>query len=180
MTNFLPEESFILPEEILTEENYKILPICSELNTIRTLVQQKFGYKSTDYGKFWLPVVATARGNIYAEVITQLENGKYHQPFHMRDRLKQPLYRLGFQLLDALDAGPSVYLLQFDMDSRNDENKALLDVILFDRLIPFPSAPAIASVGIQEPDLFECHLLCTTNQPIYDVVIKNIAAVIFD
>lgn len=141
-----------------------IITTCAELETIRNWVNQKFGYSSTDQGKFWLPLVCTARGTLYAEVITKLENGKYHQPYHLSDRLRQPLYRLGFSLLDHLKASPAVYLLQFDFKESE---------LLFDRLIPSPDQPAIASVGVQEPDLYECHLLCTMNQPIYDLVIKS-------
>jgi len=141
-----------------------LMTICDELESIRNLVNQEFGVRSTEQSNFWLPIVCTARGAIFAEVITQLVTEKYHQPYHLKDRLRQPLYRLGFQLLDRLQASPAVYLLQFDF---NDTE------LLFDRLIPFPDRPAIASVGVQEPDLFECHLLCTTNQPIYDLIIKS-------
>jgi hypothetical protein len=144
-----------------------IIATCADLTGIRNWVKQKFGFEYTDRGNFWLPLVLTARGVIYAEVITKLE-GKYHQPYHLKDDRRQPLYRLGLQLLDYVRASPAVYLLQFDYDSTDDSAKT----ILFDRLIPFPDHPAIASVGVQKPDLYECHLLCTTNQPIYDLVIK--------
>jgi len=140
-----------------------IIATCENYTAIRNWVKQKFGFEYTDRGNFWLPIVLTARGAIYAEVITKIE-GKYHQPYHLKDDRRQPLYSLGLQLLDYVHASPAVYLLQFDYDSTK--------AILFDRLIPFPDSPAIASVGVQEPDLFECHLLCTTNQPIYDLVIK--------
>ncbi len=145
-----------------------IIATCSDLTALRNWVNQEFGFGSTNQGNFWLPIVCTARGVIYAEVITKLASNpdKYHQPYHLKDHLRQPLYRLGFRLLDYLNAGPAVYLLQFDFDDSNNS-------VLFDRLIPFPDKPAIASVGVQEPDLYECHLLCTTNQPIYDLVIKS-------
>jgi len=96
-------------------------------------------------------------------VIGQDSNGSYYQPVHLSDRHRQPLYRLGFQLLDVLSAPPAVYLLQF---AWAEEYK-----VCFDRLIPFPDKPAIASVGVQTPDLFECHWLCITGQPIHDLVI---------
>jgi len=140
-----------------------IIETCENLIAIRSWVKQEFGLGYTEQGNFWLPIVLTARGAIYAEVITKFE-GKYHQPYHLKDDRRQPLYSLGLQLLDHVEASPAVYLLQFDFDAT--------EAILFDRLIPFPDKPAIASVGVQEPDLFECHLLCTTNQPIYDLVIK--------
>jgi hypothetical protein len=150
-----------------------IFTTCAELTSIRNWVNQSLGYGSTEAGNFWLPIVCTARGVIYAEVIARLEKDldkdKYYQPYHLRDNHRQPLYRLGFQLLDYLKAPPAVYLLQFDFDASLSFNQSFL----FDRLIPFPDKPAIASVGVQEPDLYECHLLCTTDQPIYDLVIKS-------
>jgi hypothetical protein len=142
-----------------------IFTTCAELTSIRNWVNQSLGFNPIESGNFWLPIVCTARGIMYAEVISRLKNDQYHQPYHLQDKLRQPLYRLGFQLLEYLNAPPAVYLLQFDFDNSKS--------FLFDRLIPFPDKPAIASVGVQEPDLFECHLLCTTNQPIYDLVIKN-------
>lgn len=146
-----------------------IITTCSDLTALRSWVEREFSFGSTDRGNFWLPLVCTARGIIYGEVITKVSNqsddsDKYHQPYHLKDRLRQPLYRLGFRLLDYVKADPAVYLLQFDFDQSNN-------AVLFDRLIPFPDKPAIASVGVQEPDLYECHLLCTTNQPVYDLVI---------
>ena len=56
----------------------------------------------------------------------------------------------------------------------NDLQNLLPDKeILFDRLWPFPAAPAIASLSRQQPDLFACHWRCLTGQPITDVVIPH-------
>lgn len=145
---------------------------CAELSKLRDLVNQRFGFNFTTTGNFWLPLVCTARGTIYGEVITQVAPNQYHQPYHLPDRHRQPLYRLGFKLLDYLNAPPAVYLLQFDIVPLFENEVENDGKFLFDRLIPFPDQPAIASVGVQEPNLYECHLLCTTNQPIYDLVIK--------
>jgi hypothetical protein len=149
-------------------ETTDIITTCSDLTAFRNWVHRELGFAWTDRGNFWLPIVYTARGVMYAEVITKLASNpdKYDQPYHLKDNLRQPLYRLGFRLLNYVNAEPAVYLLQFDFDRSNNS-------LLFDRLIPFPDRPAIASVGVQEPDLYECHLLCTTKQPIYDLVIKN-------
>jgi hypothetical protein len=137
---------------------------CADLECLRTWVLDQEGIFPTSSGKLWLPLVHTFHGTLYAEVISQINENQYHQPFHLNDQTKQPLYRLGYNLISWLQAPPAVYLLQFALE---------LDQLLFDRLLPAPTAPAIASVGVQEPNLYECHLLCTTNQPIYDLVIKQ-------
>jgi hypothetical protein len=140
----------------------EIVRLCANMEGLRTLVADKFGI-GAGVGNLWLPVVCTARGSLFAEVIGQYADGSYYQPVHLSDRQRQPLYRFAFELLDTLQAPPSVYLLQFAWGSDHQ--------VIFDRLIPFPDKPAIASVGVQTPDLFECHWLCLTEQPIYDLVI---------
>jgi hypothetical protein len=145
-----------------------LIATCDDIVGLRTWVRQHLAIESAD-GNFWLPVVWTARGPLYAEVISQNSDQKYQQPFHLPDQIRQPLYDLGYKLLRHLNAIPSVYLLQFDLSS--PDSLTTTDV-LFDRLIPFPSEPAIASVGVQEPNLFDCHWLCLTNRPIYDLVIR--------
>ncbi|MEO0409896.1 MAG: hypothetical protein AAF289_21350, partial [Cyanobacteria bacterium P01_A01_bin.135] len=105
-------------------------------------------------GDLWLPVVWTAKGPLYGEAIAA-KGEDYRQPHHLSDAQRQPLYRLGRKLLSQLHAPPSVYLLQV----------ACNDGVVFDRLWPFPAAPALASVGVQSPDLFACHWRCLTQQP---------------
>ncbi|MGL5035879.1 MAG: hypothetical protein ACRC6M_18995, partial [Microcystaceae cyanobacterium] len=78
------------------------------------------------------------------------------------DDLRQQLYALGFKCLEAVNAPPSVYLLQFGLSGQT---------VIFDRLWPFPAAPAIASLGKQNPDLFTCHWYCLNDQPLHDVKI---------
>ncbi|MDX2241344.1 MAG: hypothetical protein NW224_11720 [Leptolyngbyaceae cyanobacterium bins.302] len=116
-------------------------------------------------GTHWLPIVLTAKGALFGEVITQAaqETLSYRQPLHLVDAQRQPLYQLGQQLVRSLSASPGVYLMQFGLQ----ENR-----VWFDRLIPFPDLPAIASVGVQTPDLFQCHWLCLTHQPIRDLQIS--------
>ncbi len=140
----------------------EIVRLCADLEGLRTLVAERFAIGS-GAGDLWLPIVCTARGSLFAEVIGQTTAGNYYQPVHLSDRQRQPLYRFAFQLLDVLQADPAVYLLQFAWGEDYQ--------VLFDRLIPFPDKPAIASVGVQSPDLFDCHWLCITGQPIYDLVI---------
>ena len=123
-------------------------------------------------GNFWLPVVLTAKGPLYAEAIAG-ESDKlsgeltYSQPLHLSDVWRQQLYELAFRLLDLLNAPPATYLMQFGFVG---------DRICFDRLLPFPAAPAIASVGVQVPDLFVCHWSCLTNKPIYDIKIPSLCS----
>jgi hypothetical protein len=117
-------------------------------------------------GNFWLPIVLTAKGALFAEVIGQSRNGTEStpiQPVDLSDRWRQPLYQLGLRLLRSLNAAPSVYLMQFGTQTSG---------ICFDRLFPFPGTPAIASLNVQTPDLFACHWRCLQGQPIHDLTIN--------
>lgn len=116
-------------------------------------------------GSYWLPIVLTARGPIYGEVISTQPGPAatfYTQPLHLPDEQRQPLYQFGFRLLRWLEAPPSVYLLQFSLGEAGP---------LFDRLWPFPAEPAVASVGVQQPDLFTCHWHCLNQLPLVDLTI---------
>ncbi|MCC3407933.1 MAG: hypothetical protein JGK17_20540 [Microcoleus sp. PH2017_10_PVI_O_A] len=143
---------------------------CANVLAARDRVAQELQVPVGD-GNFWLPVVLTAKGPLYAEAIAG-ESDKlsgeltYSQPLHLSDVWRQQLYELACRLLvDLLNAPPATYLMQFGFVG---------DRIFFDRLLPFPAAPAIASVGVQVPDLFVCHWHCLTNQPIYDLEITSL------
>lgn len=114
-------------------------------------------------GNLWLPVVLTAKGPLYAEVIGKLES-EYLQPIHVADVWRQDLYQLAHRLIRRLMAPPAVYLMQFDVQDQT---------LRFDRLIPFPAAPAIASLTVQTPNLFVCHWRCLSGQAIQDLVISS-------
>lgn len=141
---------------------------CRNVSAARDRVAQDLLFPVGE-GNFWLPVVLTAKGPLYAEAIGA-ESGKlsgefsYSQPVHLSDVWRQQLYELAFGLLALLNAPPATYLMQFGFVGQR---------ICFDRLWPFPAAPAIASVGVQEPDLFACHWYCLTNKPIYDMQITS-------
>lgn len=145
-----------------------IYQVCRNVDQLRGQVAE-WGY-STGSGNFWLPVVLTGKGPLYAEAIAQVSDSPdkpgdtipYEQPFHLSDFYRQSLYKLGFRLLRLLKAPPSTYLLQFGFDR---------ETICFDRLFPFPATPAIASINVQTPDLYECYWRCLTNQPIFDLLI---------
>ena len=140
----------------------EIYQACQDISGLRQRVQQ-LGYV-TGAGNFWLPVVLTAKGALYAEVIGSETSAppRFYQPLHLSDRWRQPLYRLGQRLVRLLSAPPAAYLIQFGFQD---------EAICFDRLLPFPAAPAIASLSVQSPDLFACHWLCITHQPILDLTI---------
>ncbi|MBD2743410.1 hypothetical protein [Coleofasciculus sp. FACHB-1120] len=146
---------------------------CRDVTGLRQSVEQ-LGHL-TGVGDFWLPIVLTAKGPLYGEVIGMVEDDEsrrsepafkcYRQPVHLSDIWRQPLYQLSHQLLQFLSAPPAVYLLQFGFQEQE---------IVFDRLLPFPGEPAIASISVQEPDLFTCHWHCLTGQAISDIQINAI------
>ena len=144
-----------------------IYQACQDLQARRDWVERNLSFKTTGnnsgLGDFWLPIVLTSKGPLYGEVIGEgfLPNS-YEQPVDLTDDLRQPLYYLGYNLLESLKAIPSVYLLQFSLQEKD---------ILFDRLWPFPAAPAIASLKIQQPNLFTCYWHCLTDQPILDLTV---------
>lgn len=140
-----------------------VISACARMEDLRQWVNQHCGIHS-GAGDRWLPVVLTARGPLYGEVIGRTAAGQYVQPYGTTDAQKQPLYRLARRVLDYLDAPPAVYLFQVAFTEHT---------LTFDRLVPFPDRPAIASVGVQEPDLFRCHWLCLTGHPIRDLIIHQ-------
>jgi hypothetical protein len=123
--------------------------------------------------RYWLPIVLTAKGPLYGEVIgevidqaldTPANSPSYLQPFHFPDQWRQPLYGFAYQLLKAMAAGPSVYLLEFGWHDQQ---------LGFDRLWPFPNQAALASLGVQSPDLFTCYWRCLANLAITDLLIPG-------
>ncbi|MBW4641072.1 MAG: hypothetical protein KME05_23215 [Gloeocapsa sp. UFS-A4-WI-NPMV-4B04] len=150
-------------------KNEAIYKACRD-SGLRQQVAQQIGCE-TGNGNFYLPLVLTAKGPLYGEVIGLAEempenlssnSNYYYQPFHLSDALRQQIYQIGHRLLQLLSAPPAAYLMQFGFKEGS---------IYFDRLWPFPAAPAIASLGVQEPNLFACHWYCLTNQPILDLTI---------
>lgn len=148
----------------------KLFQTCRDIKGMRQWVEDTLNLKTGNqikkvwHGHYWLPIVVTAKGPLYGEVIgeTQLPNS-FRQPIDFPDEKRQPLYRLGYELLHALAAPPSVYLLQFGFQE---------NTLIFDRVWPFPAAPALASVGVQKPNLYTCHWQCLIQQPIRDLVIS--------
>ena len=153
---------------------HQIFNACRQIDARRQWVLDNTSHKVCAHnflGDHWLPIIYTAKGPLYSEVIGEgVMPNSYHQPVDMDDKQRQALYNLGFQLLKSIEAQPSVYLMQFGYSASKE--------ILFDRLWPFPAAPAIASLTQQQPDLFDCHWRCLTHQPITDVVISHSVAMV--
>lgn len=168
----VPNEALLLPltsdlPAALAFPGQEIFAACRDPRGLRERLHRDLGIPlaDTSAASYWLPVALTARGPLYGEAIAPDGSG-YLQPADLGDRLRQPLYRLGFRVLGYLDATPAVYLLEFALHETS---------IGFRRLWPFPAAPALASIGVQTPDLFACHWLCATGQPLLDLDIAGAA-----
>ncbi|MEM6500836.1 MAG: hypothetical protein AAF685_03240 [Cyanobacteria bacterium P01_C01_bin.89] len=140
---------------------------CNDTEGVRQQVLDGLGCE-TGAGSFWLPIVMTGKGPLYAEAISaDGAQGNYQQPFYLSDRQRQAVYRLGHRVLKLLDVPPAAYLLSLGLETDGKD----VGKVWFDRVLPFPGEPAIASIGVQTPDLFECHWRCLTGQPIRDIMI---------
>lgn len=145
---------------------------CQDVPGLRQRVAA-WGY-ATGEGALQVPIVWTARGPLYGEAIAPGQavtihamdgappTAPYIQPLHLSDRQRQGLYRLGGTLLRSLAAPPAVYLLQVDLRGETP---------VFDRLWPFPTPAAIASLATQTPDLFSAHWRCLTGRSVRDIAI---------
>ncbi|MBF2077012.1 MAG: hypothetical protein IGR76_00435 [Synechococcales cyanobacterium T60_A2020_003] len=174
----IPSEAMLIPltldvPDSLEFSGRSLYATCRDVDSLRQQVQTQMNVQVGE-GSYWLPVVWTAKGPLYAEVIRRgvLNPDGYMQPMHLGDRWRQPLYRFAHQLLTHLQATPAVYLLKFGFEQQ---------LLVFDRVFPFPDLPAIASIGVQTPDLLTCHWRCLTHQPILDVAIASpVQYAIFD
>ncbi len=147
----------------------EIYQACKDITARRRWVERNLGIKTSVgdswLGHLWLPVILNNKGIIYGEIIGEGEMpNSYEQPIELPDKHRQSLHHLASNLLDSLSAPPSVYLVQFSLYSNE---------IVFDRLWPFPAAPALATLRGQQPNLFICHWLCLSQQPILDILISD-------
>ncbi len=138
----------------------KIYQDCKDVKGRRQWVDRMLGYKTSIrdswLGDLWLPIAVTPRELIYGEIIGEgAFPNSYEQPISLKNSLSHPLHELAQGLLESLDAPPSLYLLQFRLKGQN---------IVFDRLWPFPAAPAIASLTDPHSNLFSWYWQCLTNQ----------------
>ncbi len=109
-------------------------------------------------GLYQLPLAQTAKGTLFGEIIGCLE-GTWQLPIHASDRQRQTLYALGRRLLDYLQAPVGCYFLQFDWQGE----------VIFERLWPFPTVAALASIGVQTPNWLVAHYQCLRGMPLRDV-----------
>jgi hypothetical protein len=135
---------------------------CKDIKARRRWVEEKLSYQThkgdRSFGDLWLPAIISQDSVSYAEAIGEGEiPNSFRQPIDLPDTVRQSLYNLTNKLLKSISAVPSVYLIQFSLHGRE---------IVFDRLWPFPAAPALASLRGQTPDLFTCHWYCLSGKSI--------------
>lgn len=125
------------------------LPICRDDNCL---------------GDHWLPIAVT-QGELH--FFPLIHEGMMPNAYELVDwdlppyqRYHRELERLARSLMEELQPPPAVYLLQFSLGQG----------LLFDRLWPFPAAPAIASIGPGHPNLYHYHWCCLNNLPLGAVV----------
>lgn len=146
----------------------RIYAACKDIHARRRWVEKNLGFKTSVgdswLGHLWLPIVLTDRP-LFGEVIGEgsMPNS-YEHPVAISQRQQQSLHGLAEQLLDSLSATPATYLLQFSF--HNGE-------IVFDRLWPFPAAPALITLKTQQPDLFTCHWHCLIDKAIAKLNISD-------
>jgi hypothetical protein len=144
----------------------KLYQTCRDIPGLRKWVEQNLGYKTSILdswlGNLWLPIVVTDKQMLCLSVIgEEVIPNHYKQPVKLDCKVEKSLHSLAQELLTSLDAPPSVYLVQFGL---------LSNEIIFDRLWPFPAAPAIASIGDSKPpNLFIFHWCCLTQKPMPQV-----------
>lgn len=168
LPNLLRTADFVLPLtlELPASLDFPTRPCfsaCQDLTGLRQWVQAQTRHHSGP-ASFWLPLILTAKGILYGEAIAAQADGTYLQPLNLTDKQRQPLYQLGFRLLQQIQATPGVYLMGNTYQGTE---------LCFDRLLPFPDLPALA--GVQQPDLFTCHWLCHSRQPLLDITIASTA-----
>lgn len=142
-----------------------IFTACKDISGRRRWVEKHLGFKTSVgdswLGHLWLPIILTKKQPLFGNIIGEgaIPNF-YEQPIDFPASKRKPLYKLATNLLDSLNATPAVYLLQFSLYSNE---------IVFDRLWPFPAAPALASLKGPQLDLYTCHWLCLTGKTITDM-----------
>jgi hypothetical protein len=142
----------------------KVYQACRDIEERRAWVAHTLHYKTSQgdssFGDLWLPITVTSKGLEYGEVIGEgMIPNAYSQPISLERESLKSLHRLASQLLDNLQAPASVYLLQFRLAHRE---------VVFDRLWPFPAAPAIASLRGQQTDLYAAYWNCLRRQAMLD------------
>lgn len=128
-----------------------------QCQSLTALVSQ-WGIRTGTGGLYQLPLAQTAKGTLFGEIMGCLE-GTWQLPIHASDRQRQTLYALGRRLLDHVQATVGCYFLQFGWQGE----------VIFERLWPFPTVAALASIGVQTPDWLTAHYQCLRGIPLRDV-----------
>lgn len=128
-----------------------------QCQSLTALVSQ-WGIRTGTGGLYQLPLAQTAKGTLFGEIMGCLE-GTWQLPIHASDRQRQTLYALGRRLLDHVQAPVGCYFLQFGWQGE----------VIFERLWPFPTVAALASIGVQTPDWLTAHYQCLRGIPLRDV-----------
>lgn len=141
-----------------------IFQACQDIKARREWVTQQLGIKTnlseSSFGDRWLPVIVLSDGIRFGEVIGEREvPNAYQQPVEIAKQHRKPLMTLARKLIEGLKAPPSVYLLQFSVVEGD---------IVFDRLWPFPAAPAIASLSQSDPNLYTLYWQCIRKQQLIE------------
>jgi hypothetical protein len=142
----------------------EIFLACQDVRKLREWAEQKLNFPALSHhdglGDRWLPVAVSPSGLDFGELIGEgaIPNA-YQQPMEMTAKQQKAIYRLAKKLLEFLKAPPAVYLLQVRLTPSQ---------VLFDRLWPFPAAPAIASFNAAKPSLFHLHWQCVRQQQLVE------------
>lgn len=138
---------------------------CQDVQGMRDWVEQKLNLTALSHheglGDRWLPAIVSTTDLCFGELIGEgaIPNA-YQQPVEIADRQKRSLHSLAKKLLNSLNAPPAVYLLQVRLTPSQ---------VLFDRLWPFPAAPAIASLHSANSDLYHLHWQCVQQQQLVEI-----------
>ncbi len=138
---------------------------CQDVAGLRDQVAQ-WGIPVAADGNYQLPLAQTAKGTLFGEVLGLVAR-RWQLPIHGSDRQRQELYRLGRRLLDHLEAPPGCYFLQFRWQ----------EGVVFDRLWPFPTVAALASIGVQTPDWFTAYYQCLAGEALRDLRLPDLGTV---
>jgi hypothetical protein len=146
---------------------HEIFLACQDINGLRTWVEHRLhltaiARNQDGSGNHWLPIVLSPKSLRFGQLIGEGELPNAYQPaLDIPEKQKKLLHALAKKLLESLSAPPAVYLLQVRLTSSQ---------VLFDRLWPFPAAPAIASLNLSEPNLYQLHWQCVqTNREVSTV-----------
>jgi len=142
----------------------KVYQACQDINARRQWVSEQLHLPLCNdanwLGDHWLPIAVTVEGLQFLPLIYE---GMMPNAYEMvswdlppYQRYRSALENLAEALVKELNAPPAVYLLQF----------SVAQGLLFDRLWPFPAAPAIATINQGHANLYHYHWCCLNNLPL--------------